>query len=71
VEGEAATPHVATAGFGYLRLRREQYSADELQQVVARIRAERWSEAAVYFKHEEGGAALALALQQALVPAAP
>jgi uncharacterized protein YecE (DUF72 family) len=64
-EGEAATPHVATAGFGYLRLRREQYSPEELQAVVARVRAEAWSDAYVYFKHEEGGAALALGLQAA------
>ena len=49
------TPFVATAGWGYVRLRREAYSAEELREWLSRIRAQEWSEAFVYFKHEDAG----------------
>ncbi|MEO6462809.1 MAG: DUF72 domain-containing protein, partial [Candidatus Eisenbacteria bacterium] len=52
---EPVAPLVATAGFGYLRLRREEFSDDELSQWAKRIRAQAWSEAFVYLKHEEEG----------------
>ena len=46
-------PLVATAGAGYLRLRREMYSDRELEDWVARIAAQPWRRAYVYFKHED------------------
>ena len=49
------TPFVATAGWGYLRLRREAYDKAELQQWRDRIAAQKWDEAFVYFKHEDAG----------------
>ncbi len=51
------TPFVATASFGYLRLRREDYSDAELEAWAARIRAQPWSVAYVFFKHEDEAAA--------------
>ena len=49
------TPFVATAGWGYVRLRREAYSPAELAEWRARITAQSWDEAFVYFKHEDAG----------------
>jgi uncharacterized protein YecE (DUF72 family) len=59
---ELAAPDVATTGWGYLRLRRQDYGVEELNQWAARIRREPWSEAYVFFKHEESGRGAALAL---------
>jgi uncharacterized protein YecE (DUF72 family) len=53
-EGEE-TPLEATAGYGYLRLRKEAYGEGELESWAERIRAQPWSEAYVFFKHEEEG----------------
>jgi uncharacterized protein YecE (DUF72 family) len=50
---EAPTPLVATAPFGYLRLRRRDYDAAAVGAWTERIRAMPWSEAYVYFKHEQ------------------
>jgi uncharacterized protein YecE (DUF72 family) len=49
------TPLVATAAWGYLRLRREAYSVAELKEWRERIAAQDWGEAFVYFKHEDAG----------------
>jgi uncharacterized protein YecE (DUF72 family) len=49
------TPFVATAGWGYLRLRREAYEPAELMQWRERIAAQEWDQAFVYFKHEDAG----------------
>jgi uncharacterized protein YecE (DUF72 family) len=57
-----APPIVSTADFGYLRLRRDDYSDEELAQWSERIVAQPWSEAFVFFKHETMGPLLALAL---------
>ena len=46
------TPWVATAGFGYLRLRRPQYNDAELAALFARAAAS-WQETYVFFKHED------------------
>lgn len=43
----------STAGWGYLRLRRADYSEAELGQWLARIRAQPWQSAYVFFKHED------------------
>jgi uncharacterized protein YecE (DUF72 family) len=54
-DADLATPLEATAGWGYLRLRREDYAAADVDAWAERIRAQAWSEAYVFFKHEEGG----------------
>lgn len=51
---EATTPLVATAPFGYLRLRRADYPDAALAAWAARVAAQPWSDAFVYFKHEDG-----------------
>jgi uncharacterized protein YecE (DUF72 family) len=72
-EDEDATPLVATASWGYLRLRRALYTTEELAAWAARIAGQPWEEAFVFLKHdEEGGtgpeAAMALA---GMVPPTP
>ncbi len=54
---DLATPPVATAAFGYLRLRRQDYDEAALAAWAQRVRAEsaRWGEAFVFFKHEDEG----------------
>ena len=44
---------VPTARFGYLRLRRADYDEAALAAWAARIRAQPWDEAFVFFKHED------------------
>jgi len=56
------TPAVATAPFGYLRLRRDDYGPADLAAWAERIRAAtRWKRVYVYFKHEDGSRGPALA----------
>ena len=52
---EPAAPLVATTDWGYLRLRREDFSDQELQHWARRIREQPWREAYVFMKHEEEG----------------
>jgi uncharacterized protein YecE (DUF72 family) len=54
---ELATPFMATADFGFLRLRREDYSSADIARWGKAIEkhAKRWSEVFVYFKHEDTG----------------
>jgi uncharacterized protein YecE (DUF72 family) len=54
---DLATPFVSTAAFGYLRLRRHDYSEDALRAWAERLRAAAWSEAWVFFKHDDAGTA--------------
>lgn len=42
-----------TADWGYLRLRRVQYSRRVLKEWVDRIRAQKWTDTFVFFKHED------------------
>lgn len=56
-----ATPPEATADWGYLRLRRQDYEAAAIAAWAERIAARRWTEAYVFFKHEESGAGPRLA----------
>lgn len=69
---ELETPLVPTAGFGYVRLRKAEYSGAELQSWAERILEQPWTEAFAFFKHEDGarGPRLAMALA-ALVDARP
>jgi uncharacterized protein YecE (DUF72 family) len=52
---EGDTPLVSTAPFGYLRLRRVEYTDDELRAWREKIAAQGWSDAFVFFKHEDAG----------------
>ena len=56
-------PFEPTAGFGYLRLRKDDYGEGELSAWLERIHAQPWQTAYVYFKHEDEGAAPRLALR--------
>ena len=60
---EGTTPAVATADFGYLRLRAVEYSDDDLKQWIATMDAVGlgWRDAYVFFKHEDSGTGPALA----------
>ena len=52
---EPAAPLVATTDWGYLRLRREDFSDKDLRDWARRIREQPWSDAYVFLKHEEEG----------------
>ena len=55
---DLATPKITTADYGYLRLRRADYTKIDIERWTEFVREqkERWSDAFVYFKHEEAGA---------------
>lgn len=58
------TTHIdKTADWGYLRLRRVNYSEENLLEWVERIRAQSWKETFVFFKHEDEGTGPKLAAQ--------
>jgi uncharacterized protein YecE (DUF72 family) len=58
-EGEALeSPLVATADWGYVRLRKDEYPDALVASWAGKIRAQRWKEAFVYVKHDEGNAPL-------------
>lgn len=44
---------IQTASWGYLRLRRSDYTEADLAQWLDKIRAQNWRSAFVFFKHEE------------------
>ena len=50
-----------TANWGYLRLRRVDYTDADLAAWAERIRAQPWDDAFVFFKHEDEGTAPRLA----------
>jgi uncharacterized protein YecE (DUF72 family) len=52
---DLATPVEATAPWGYLRLRRQDYDDAALAAWVERLRAQSWETAYVFFKHEDEG----------------
>jgi len=51
-EDNAPPPLVETAPFGYIRLRLEEYSEDDLRRWSERLLATGWQEIFVYFMHE-------------------
>ena len=55
VEDTPVSELVRTAGWGYLRLRREGYTDRELREWIRRIEAQGWGTAFVFFKHEDAG----------------
>jgi uncharacterized protein YecE (DUF72 family) len=52
-----AAPKISTANFGYLRLRREDYGKIDMEGWAEFVRRQsaNWSDAFIYFKHEEAG----------------
>ncbi len=60
-----ATPKMATADYGYLRLRREDYASADVKRWAGFVREQKsnWHDAFVYFKHEESGVGPKLAKQ--------
>src|SRR5574341_1394826 len=54
-EGDLKVPFVATADWGYMRLRRPDYGDPELSAWAKRVRGQDWRDAFIFFKHEEEG----------------
>jgi uncharacterized protein YecE (DUF72 family) len=52
--GELSCPVVCTATWGYLRLHKLDYSTDGLTEWAKCVTSQRWNDAYVYFKHDEG-----------------
>ena len=66
-EAEAfTTPLIPTASWGYVRLRRGEYSTADLRTWAEQISSQKWNRAYLFLKHEEGsprGPAAALEIQ--------
>ena len=60
---EGDPPFVSTTDWGYMRLRRVEYAEADLQTWADRVREQSWSEAYVFFKHEDAGTGPKLAAQ--------
>ncbi|MEO8440706.1 MAG: DUF72 domain-containing protein [Spartobacteria bacterium] len=60
-----STPTIATADYGYLRLRREDYREEDVGRWADIVREKEgtWQETFVYFKHEDSGTGPRLAQQ--------
>ena len=52
---DLSVPFEPTADWGYLRLRREDYTAAALKKWAKQVREQAWGEAFVFFKHEDTG----------------
>jgi uncharacterized protein YecE (DUF72 family) len=59
--GDGGAPLLATTDWGYLRLRREEYSESDLLRWRERILEQDWRAVYVFFKHEDEGAGPKLA----------
>jgi uncharacterized protein YecE (DUF72 family) len=46
---------LATASWGYLRLRKTNYEDQDLPRWLERVREQKWNDAFVFFKHEDEG----------------
>ena len=70
---EGHTPLVATADFGYMRLRDEGYEHKDLEQWAESVKAlgKGWQDAFVFFKHEASGIGPKLAQEFATLLASP
>ena len=70
-----SAPFVATADWGYVRLRREGYSPEDVDGWARRIAGQPWEQAYAFFDHKEEGPLLAGALNarfaEAVARAAP
>jgi uncharacterized protein YecE (DUF72 family) len=63
-EDEAPPPLVETAPWGYVRLRLESYSDEDLIRWAGRLAETNWREVYAYFMHEPTAPAYALALMR-------
>ena len=54
-ENDLEVPFVATADWGYLRLRRPDYGDAELKAWEKQLHQQNWQDAFVFFKHEDEG----------------
>jgi uncharacterized protein YecE (DUF72 family) len=54
-DNDLEVPFVPTADWGYLRLRRPDYSEAELKAWLQRVKDPGWQDAFVFFKHEDEG----------------
>jgi uncharacterized protein YecE (DUF72 family) len=63
-EDEAPPPMVETAPWGYVRLRLETYSEDDLERWAKRLATTAWREIYAYFMHEPTAPAYAHALMR-------
>jgi uncharacterized protein YecE (DUF72 family) len=63
-EDNAPPPLVETAPWGYVRLRLETYSDDDLQQWARKLEATSWGDIHVYFMHEPTAPAYARSLME-------
>jgi uncharacterized protein YecE (DUF72 family) len=52
-EDELEIPFVSTADWGYLRLRMPDYTDKDLKSWLKRVREQPWTDAFVFFKHED------------------
>jgi uncharacterized protein YecE (DUF72 family) len=55
-ENEELSQFVATADWGYLRLRKPNYSEKELLDWAQKIKSQNWQAVYAFFKHEDDGA---------------
>lgn len=60
---ELEVPFVSTARWGYMRLRRPDYTVKDLESWVKRIEGQNWDPAFVFFKHEDEGVGANFALK--------
>lgn len=63
-EDSASPPLVETAPWGYVRLRLESYSDDDLDRWAKRLLETRWTQIHVYFMHEPTAPAYAISLMR-------
>lgn len=54
-ESDLEVPFMATADWGYLRLRRPDYSPADLKAWMKRVQSQNWDDTFVFFKHEDEG----------------
>lgn len=66
VDENPAEEIISTAPWGYLRLRRSDYTDAGMARWIDRILQQRWKKAFVFFKHEKGagGAEMAMRFQE-------
>ncbi len=62
-EGKLDTPLVRTASWGYLRLRKPNYSKKDLTKWLKDIEEQKWKDVFIFFKHEDAGAGPKMAKQ--------
>ena len=60
---EGDPPFVSTADWGYLRLRRVEYTEADVRGYAEKVKEQPWREAFVFFKHEDAGTGPRLAEQ--------